>query len=137
MIGAIADITDRKQVEQSLRDAQGRLLSAMEAGGLATWIWDIESDELVWDEAAYRLWGRAPGDARRMSLQRVLTLMHPDDRERVAAASAEFFRTAPHAAEFRTIRPDGALHGCWSKTNRARAHGKLWHGRCVCRCHRA
>jgi PAS domain S-box-containing protein len=110
MIGAIADITKTKEVEQSLRDAQARLLSAMEAGGFATWIWNIEADELLWDDAAYLLWGRTPDNTGRLSLQRVLEMMHPEDRERVSAAAEEFFRTGYDTpVEFRTIRPDGAL----------------------------
>ncbi len=116
MIGAIADITERKKVEQSLRDAQARLLSAMEAGGLATWIWDIDADELYWDDAAFRLWGRQLGEFDKLSFLKVRELMHPEDRKIIAAAGEEFARTGiDTVVEFRTIRPDGALQWLMSK----------------------
>ena len=47
LIGAIADETARREAEQSLRDAQARLVSAMQAGGLATWIWDVRADVCI------------------------------------------------------------------------------------------
>ena len=110
MIGAIADITERKQVEQSLRDAQARLLSAIDGGGMATWIWDIETDELWWDDAARRLWGREPEEMGQMTLTRTVEFIHPEDRPRIEAAVAEFFRTGVDSiVEFRILRPDGAL----------------------------
>ena len=47
LIGAIADETARRETEQSLRDAQARLVAAMQAGGLATWIWDVRADVCI------------------------------------------------------------------------------------------
>jgi PAS domain S-box-containing protein len=110
MIGAIADITVRKQAEQSLRDAQARLLSALEGGGMATWIWDITTGTLTWDDATFRLWGREPEPISEIPFERTIQLIHPEDRPGVQAAVAEFFRTGmATTSEFRTIRPDGAL----------------------------
>ncbi|HTE43193.1 MAG TPA: PAS domain-containing protein, partial [Steroidobacteraceae bacterium] len=90
MIGAMLDITDRKHAEQTLRDQQSRLSSALENGGMATWIWDVTADKIWWDEAAYRLWGRTPRELPEISLATVITLMHPEDRESVQKASEEF-----------------------------------------------
>jgi PAS domain S-box-containing protein len=116
MIGAMLDITDRKLAEQTLRDQQVRLSTALENGGMATWIWEVAGDKLWWDEAAYRLWGRTPRELPDLSLAHVITMMHPEDRERVQEASAEFFRTGfDTAVEFRTLRPDGALQWLFVK----------------------
>ncbi|HYM35092.1 MAG TPA: PAS domain-containing protein, partial [Steroidobacteraceae bacterium] len=110
MIGAIADITEREHTEQSLRDAQARLISALEGGRMATWIWDIPTDEMVWDDAAYRLWGRTKDEMGRISIASTVELIHPDDRPQIQAAIAEFFRTGVDTiVEFRTVRPDKAL----------------------------
>ena len=65
--GVYIDITERKQIEQTLRDSQDRLRSAMDAGGLATWIWDVCANEVLWDDATCRLWGRAPDEFRRLT----------------------------------------------------------------------
>ncbi|MBC7982601.1 MAG: PAS domain-containing protein [Candidatus Obscuribacterales bacterium] len=115
MIGAIADITERKKNEQSLRDAQARLRSAIESGGMATWIWDIPTDRLIWDEAAYRLWGREPQSGT-LARDEVYELVHPEDRVALTAATVEFFRTGiDSVSEFRTQRPDGALQWLMTK----------------------
>jgi PAS domain S-box-containing protein len=116
MIGAIEDITDRKHVEQSLRDARARLISAMEAGGLATWIWDVRTNEMLWDEAACRLWGQPPGEFQKFNLSKIRQVIHPDDLGPLIESTAEFRRTGiDSAVEFRTLRPDGALQWLLSK----------------------
>src|SRR6476646_6638042 len=40
-IAAFVDITDRKRIEQSLREGKEHLRLALEAGRLGTWDWDI------------------------------------------------------------------------------------------------
>ncbi len=107
MIGAVADISARKQVEQSLRDVQARLLSALEGGGMATWSWDIREGKLTWDEAAYRLWG-IDSSGPTIDFSRTVELIHPDDRPGIESAIADFFKTGvATVVEFRTVRPDG------------------------------
>jgi PAS domain S-box-containing protein len=116
MIGAIADISARKQVEQTLRDAQARLLSVMEAGGFATWIWEVQGDVLLWDDAAYRLWGRSREELGKLSFSKVKELIHPEDRARIETDEAEFYRTgSDKPSEFRTIRSDGTLQWLYTK----------------------
>jgi len=115
MIGANADITERKQFEQKLRDSQARLKSAMQAGGLAAWTWNIATNELTWDEDSCRLWGRRPDEFETITFDQIMAMIHTDDRPRVIAATEEFYRTGVDAmTEFRTIRPDGALQ--WMTT---------------------
>ena len=110
LIGAIADQTARRETEQSLRDAQARLVAAMQAGGLATWIWEVREDLVHWDEAAYRLWGRRPEDVDPLSMEKVSSFVHPDDAAQTAEVLARFYRTGSETPiEFRTVRPDGAL----------------------------
>jgi PAS domain S-box-containing protein len=110
MIGAIADETRRKETEQLLRDARARLVSAMQAGGLATWIWDIPGNEVHWDEAAYRLWGQQPEDVDPLSMEKISSFVHADDAARIGAVLTRFYDTGIETPiEFRTVRPDGAL----------------------------
>ena len=109
MAGIYLDITERKRIEESLRDTQGRLESAMAAGELATWIWDLSKDELYWDEAAYRMWGIARDDAP-MTSSRVIGLMHPEDQARILAARSAFIGKLDDTdAEFRVVHPDGGV----------------------------
>lgn len=110
MIGAIADITERKQVEQSLRDMQSRLLSALEGGAMATWIWNIKEDYLWWDEAAYRLWGRTADEIGNKNLTGLMQFVVPADRANCESVIADFFRTGiANVFEFRVLRKDEKL----------------------------
>ena len=113
--GVYIDITERKQIEQTLRDSQDRLRSAMDAGGLATWIFDVRANEVLWDDATCRLWGRAPDEFRRLTVEQVWAMIHPDDRA-LMQSMPNFLQTEiDNPIEFRTVRPDGALQWLLAK----------------------
>src|ERR1700691_653523 len=72
-----------------------------------TWEWNIATNEAVWSDELYRLFGFAPGAAIDIN-QGWLDHVHPDDRSRVRA-NVQRTRDdpAPHSNEFRIIRTDG------------------------------
>ena len=58
------DIAKRKLVEAELHESEARLRSseerlklAIDAASLGIWDWDVEQDQLVWDDSMYRLYG--------------------------------------------------------------------------------
>jgi two-component system CheB/CheR fusion protein len=67
-----------------LRASQGRLQLATEVSGIGVFEWDVPHDRLTGENPeAYRILGRAPGDAK-LSLQDFIDRhLHPDDRQRV------------------------------------------------------
>ncbi len=93
------------------RGRESRFQLALEAAGVGTWIWEIPSNELIWDEMTYRLFGVKPGEfaVRRENMEK---LIHPDDCERVRMEVAECTRTgADFHSEYRVIWPaDGSVH---------------------------
>jgi PAS domain S-box-containing protein len=89
----------------------------MQAAGLGTWIWDVENNELYWDEDAYRMWGRRPNEFDKLTLQQSIEMTHPDDRAAIAASNDRFNRTGmPTPLEFRVLRPDNALQWLMTKS---------------------
>ena len=114
-LGTLIDITGRKQTEQSLRDSTMRLQATLAGGGMGTWIWDIASGVVSFDDAAVKLWGRQRDDLLNCSLSDTLLCVHPDDRVRLQESLRSFTRSKDiPPIEFRTQRPDGALQ--WIST---------------------
>ena len=51
------DLTERKWAEENLRQMNERFSLAVRAARLGVWDWDIQKDELVWDDGMYELYG--------------------------------------------------------------------------------
>jgi PAS domain-containing protein len=51
------DITERKQIENKLVEANERFAVAAEAAGLGFWDFDIEARSVRWDDQMFRLHG--------------------------------------------------------------------------------
>ena len=110
-IGAVQDITERKEAEEQLAQTTSRLRLALQAGRMGVWSWNLLTDAAVLDAAEYELLGydhaspHAPKTGKEF-----FELVHPDDRERLVqnfeqtARSRESFYD-----EFRIVRADGAL----------------------------
>jgi PAS domain S-box-containing protein len=56
------EITSRKEREQELEELHTRFELALNETGTGVWEWDLETDELVWDEASEGLFGYAAGE---------------------------------------------------------------------------
>ena len=46
LIGIVHDITERKRLEESLRESEERLRLAMRSGNIGFWDWDVRAGEL-------------------------------------------------------------------------------------------
>jgi PAS domain S-box-containing protein len=92
-----------------LRASENRLQLAVQAGNLGIWDWDIEQDALLWDQSTYALYGVDP-NAFGGAYDAWMGCLHEDDAERAAQAIAAALRgEKEYEAEFRIVRPDGAV----------------------------
>ena len=101
-----AELPDPR-IEEALRIERERLALALDAGQMGAFDLDIGSDTLWWSPQMFRIFGVSP-QAFEPTRERVLQLVHPDDRERFVRSRAQAMRE--HAlleVEFRTLRPDG------------------------------
>lgn len=107
--GVMLDVTERKRAEVALRESQERLALVIQAARLGTWERDLVGAAFVWSPACLALFGLPPDT--RMTFERFLEAVHPDDRERVARAGRETVEQhKDYDVEMRTVWPDGSLH---------------------------
>lgn len=95
------------EVNQRLQKSEERLLLALQASSSGTWDWDINNDELTWDDSMYALYGINKASFGGAYSAWIHTI-HPDDRSYVEG-EIQSARRGEHDyhPEFRIIRPDG------------------------------
>lgn len=109
-IAVVEDITEKINAERALRESERRLALAQNAAHLGVWDQDLRFDEIVTSGEYYKLYGLPPGHPP-LTYQAWLSLIHPEDRERVWRLMQDTLkRTRVWDAEFRVVWPDGSIH---------------------------
>src|SRR5436190_21101158 len=67
--------------------SEKHLRAATRAAGIALWSWNVDSDAITMDEAAYDLW-EVPKSERKITFEILSKNIHPADLERVRSAFA-------------------------------------------------
>ena len=106
MAGSESDITERKRIEQALRDSQADLNRAQSVGQIGSWRLNIQRNELHWSDENHRIFGIPKGTS--MAYETFLSAIHPDDREYVDRMWMAALRGAPYDIEHRLV-VDGVL----------------------------
>jgi PAS domain S-box-containing protein len=112
-VKVMTDLTEKKAVEDALRDKQARLRTALEAAQMGTWRWEFGVNRQILDAGMKALFGLSPG-APIVSLEDMLEHVHPEDRDGVLET---FHQTARNGGgfdiEFRAVWPDQTVR--WLK----------------------
>ncbi|MFW6102249.1 MAG: PAS domain S-box protein [Chloroflexota bacterium] len=98
------DITNRKQVEQALRESEQDLNRAQAVARTGSWRLDVQSNQLLWSDETHRIFGISRGTP--MSYETFLSSVHPEDREYVDRKWAAALRGEPYDIEHRIIVDD-------------------------------
>jgi PAS domain S-box-containing protein len=98
-----------RESEEQLRSSEERLRAALDASSTSTWRWDMHTNVVEGDDGLFRLFGVDPAEATG-SFELFVSLIHPEDRQRVIDAA---LRCAAEGVEldeeFRIVRPDGSM----------------------------
>lgn len=110
-IGGIAtDITARKQAEDALWRSEANLAQAERRAGLGSWTIQPTTGETWWSDQTYRLHGIEPGTQPPSAEEHRERLVHPDDRDVLAAYEQRVFETHESSSvDFRTNPENGPV----------------------------
>ena len=104
------NITERKRVEEALRESSQRLELAALSGSLGIWDWNLQDQSVVWNDRMYEMYGLDRRDHRPSFESWTRRLVHPEDQAKVR----ENMRAAiedgkPYRIAFRVILPGGEI----------------------------
>ncbi len=104
------NITAEKDSQEHLRQSEEQLRLALDAAKMGFWAWDIQTGTVTWSENFKRIFG-LPLDIEEGSYELFLSIVHPDDRDRVHQASLSSFASGQNGdINYRIIWPDGSIH---------------------------
>jgi PAS domain S-box-containing protein len=106
---AVTDISERKQMEETLLRQKGLLNQAEAITHAGSWELDLANQKLFWSDEVFRICGYEP-QSFEVTFERGLEVIHKDDQERALAAFQETIQTGkPYTIEKRFVRKDGSL----------------------------
>lgn len=105
-IGMAADVTERKEMREDLREREQRLQVAQRIANLGYWTRDLQAGDLVWSRETRRIFGWA--ETKEVTYDAFMAAVHPDDRERLRAAQEAALAGEERLdIEYRIRRPSG------------------------------
>ena len=105
----IMDITERKQVEEELRQSEERFRQLAESITEVFWMTDPEKGEVLYVSPTYeKIWGRTCESVYRNPTG-WLEAIHPADRQRIEKAARTLQASGEYDEEYQVVRPDGSV----------------------------
>jgi PAS domain S-box-containing protein len=104
------ELEERRRTDEELRRISERLQLATKAANIGIWDWDVKNDELVWDDAMYRLYG-VKKEHFSGAFDAWANAVVPDDFDRANTQVQAALRGEQRfEGEFRIVWPDGSVH---------------------------
>ena len=115
VVGINLDITERKNIEEDLRQSEERLQLSQDAGRVGTWEMNFLTNELIWSDIVWEFHGLEKNEIH-VGFENWTERIHPDDIDYV---QKDFEATLKHKdivdVEFRIIKKDGQIGWVASK----------------------
>lgn len=109
VLGTAEDISERRAAGEAVAESEKRLRLIVEATQLATWEWDLATDQLLWNEQYFQLLGMPP-QANPLPAETFFRHLHADDAPSIRSQLQQTSQQrVPYDAEFRIVREDGLI----------------------------
>jgi two-component system, LuxR family, sensor kinase FixL len=110
--GMSDDVHRAAQLSDDLCEQEERLDLAADSAGVGLWSWDFRTNQIWATERARQLYGFSSDEP--IPFEKLLSRLHPDDREWVTQASQQSFQEgAEFRNDYRIVLPDGSIR--WFK----------------------
>jgi diguanylate cyclase (GGDEF)-like protein/PAS domain S-box-containing protein len=108
MHGTIQDVTDRRLIQDTLRERETFLRLSQAVGGIVSWEADLITNRQIWSESCIALLGFP--SVENPTWQNFIDLIHPDDRQFVIDSTrAHLDFGTKYDVEFRMLTQSGEI----------------------------
>jgi PAS domain S-box-containing protein len=112
-VGSVAvnsDITEKKRIEEKIKESEERYELAQRAAGIGSWDWNISTGELIWSDKIEVMFGFRKGHFNK-TYDAFIECIHPDDRQLVIDSVDECLKNnKEYDIDHRIVWPDGSIH---------------------------
>jgi two-component system NtrC family sensor kinase len=113
-LSIVRDITERKQIEETLRRSEANLAEAQRIAHFGSWTWDLVTGKLRCSDEMYRLVGLHPQEME-VTQEVFLNFLHPDEVEEILDQIQRVgVNELSPGLEHRLIRANGEMRNVYS-----------------------
>lgn len=101
---------ERKKIENKIRENNSKLNLVLEASQTGIWEWDMQSNEIIWDEKTKHIFGYFNKEFDH-KIETYLSRIHPEDVDKLKKAIEDTIKyDKPFKNELRVIWDDQSIH---------------------------
>jgi len=109
IVAIIDKITDRKLAVQELRESEERFSATINASGVGTWDWNVQTGKVVFNDRWFDIVGYSRSELASVDIQSWFDLIHPEDLKQLDDFLKKHFsgESAEYELECRMRHKDG------------------------------